>query len=49
MGTSGSLHRRPDHGFDPGRQTKSAGITRHGDWVTTVFGIFFHGDIGWKC
>jgi hypothetical protein len=36
---AGSLHRRPDHGFDPGRQTKSAGITRHGGRVTTVFRI----------
>jgi hypothetical protein len=42
MGTSGSLHRRPDHGFDPGRQTKSAGITRHGGGVTAaVFRIIF--------
>jgi hypothetical protein len=36
---AGSLHRRPDSGFDPGRQTKSAGITRHGSGVTAVFRI----------
>jgi hypothetical protein len=41
LGTSGSLHRRPDHGFDPGRQTKSAGITRHGGGVTGVIWIIF--------
>ena len=39
--TSGSLHRRPDHDFDPGCQTKSAGITRHGGGVTAVSRIIF--------
>jgi len=39
MGTSCSLHRRPDYRFDPGRQTKSDGITRSGDGVTAVFRI----------
>src|SRR5659263_94491 len=41
MGTSGSLHRRPGRGFDPGRQTKSSGIPRHGGGITAVFRIIF--------
>lgn len=36
MGTSGSLNRRTDSGFGPGRQTKSADITSQGGGVTAV-------------